>query len=141
MSPHEALGQRTPASRYHAAPRRMPAQRAAPEYPGHGLVRRVSNAGTVRWQRRQRLLSDTWLQDWIALEETGDGLWSIYFYDVLLARWDERDFKLRGELSPMFPVESVSDVPGCYIPALIAENLLEERLFLKPGLPFPMAFD
>jgi hypothetical protein len=36
------------------------------------------------------------LQAWIALEETDDGMWSIYFYDVLLARLDERDFKLRG---------------------------------------------
>jgi hypothetical protein len=29
-----------------------------------------------------------------ALEETADGIWSIYFYDALLARLDERDFKL-----------------------------------------------
>jgi hypothetical protein len=28
------------------------------------------------------------------LEETADGLWSISFYDVLLARLNERDFKL-----------------------------------------------
>jgi hypothetical protein len=26
------------------------------------------------------------------------------------------------------------------LPALIAEHIIEERLFLKPGLPFPMAF-
>jgi hypothetical protein len=36
------------------------------------------------------------LQAWVALEETGDGMWSISFYDVRLARLDERDFKLRG---------------------------------------------
>jgi putative transposase len=94
--PHEALGQRTPASLYHASPRQMPATLAEPEYPGHCLVRRVSNAGTFRFKSRQLFLSDTLLQEWIALEETGDGLWSIYFYDVLLARLDERDFKLRG---------------------------------------------
>jgi hypothetical protein len=29
-----------------------------------------------------------------ALEETADGIWSVYFYDVLLARLDERTFKL-----------------------------------------------
>jgi putative transposase len=94
--PHEALGQRTPASLYHASPRRMPTKLAEPEYPGHCLVRRVSNAGTFRFQSRQLFLSDTLLQEWIALEETGDGIWSIYFYDVLLARLDERNFKLRG---------------------------------------------
>ena len=30
------------------------------------------------------------------MEETGDGIWAIYVYDVLLVRLDERDFKLRG---------------------------------------------
>ena len=74
----------------------MPAKRAAPAYPGPCLGRRLSNAGTFRFQRRQRFLRDTLLQEWIALEETGDGLWSIYFYDVLLARVDARDVKLRG---------------------------------------------
>ena len=94
--PHEALGQHTPASLYHASQRRMPATLAAPEYPGHCLVRRVSNAGTFRCKSRQLCLSDTLLQEWVALEETGDGRWSIYFYDVLRARLDERDVKLRG---------------------------------------------
>ena len=74
----------------------MPATRAEPEDPGHGLVRRVSHAGTLRFQSRPRFLSDTLRQEGIALEETGDGRWSIYFDDVLRARLDERDFKLRG---------------------------------------------
>jgi hypothetical protein len=74
----------------------MPAKLAAPEYPGHGLVRRISNAGTFRFKSRQRFLSDTLLQEGGSLEETGDSMWSIDFYDVLLGRLDERDFKLRG---------------------------------------------
>jgi putative transposase len=94
--PHEALGQRTPAALYRPSPRRMPAKLTEHEYPGHYLVRRVSNAGTFRFKSRQLFLRDTLLQERIALEETGDGIWSIYFYDVLLARLDERDFKLRG---------------------------------------------
>jgi putative transposase len=94
--PHEALGQRPPAALYRPAPRRMPAKRAAPAHPGHYLVRRVRNAGTFRFQSRQLFLSDTSLQERIALEETGDGLWSSYVSDVLLARLDEREFQLRG---------------------------------------------
>jgi hypothetical protein len=38
----------------------------------------------------------TGLQEWIALEEAGDGMGSIDFSDVLLARLDERDFKRSG---------------------------------------------
>jgi putative transposase len=94
--PPEAVGQRPPAALYRPSSRRVPAKIAEPEYPGHYLVRRVSNAGTFRFKRRQLFLSDTLLQERIALEETGDGIRSISFYDVLLARLDERDFKLRG---------------------------------------------
>jgi len=32
----------------------------------------------------------------VGFEETGDKIWSIYFYDRLLARLDEQDFKLRA---------------------------------------------
>jgi putative transposase len=92
--PHEALDYRTPASLYAPSPRSMPTQLSAPAYPGHYLVRRVSNAGTFRFQTHQLFISDTLLQEDIALEETGDGIWSISFYDVLLARLDERDFRL-----------------------------------------------
>jgi putative transposase len=92
--PHEALDYRTPASLYRPSPRPMPTKLPTPAYPGHYLVRRVSNAGTFRFQTRQLFISDTLLQEDIALEETGDGIWSIYFYDVLLARLDERNFKL-----------------------------------------------
>ena len=56
----------------------------------------MSNAGTSRFKRRQLFLSDTWLQEPIALDETGDGSWSISFSEVLLARLDERDVELRG---------------------------------------------
>jgi hypothetical protein len=58
------------------------------------VVRRVSNAGTFCFQTHQLFRSDTLLQEDIALEETADGIGSIYFYDVLLARLDARDFKL-----------------------------------------------
>ncbi len=92
--PHEALDFRTPAAVYRPSTRPMPARLPAPAYPGHYLVRRVSTAGTFRFQTRQLFISDTLLQEDIALEETADGIWSIYFYDVLLARLDERDFRL-----------------------------------------------
>jgi len=64
----------------------MPTKLPMPVYPGYYLVRRVSNARIFRFQTRQLFLSDTLLQEDIALEETGDGIWSIYFYDVPLAQ-------------------------------------------------------
>jgi hypothetical protein len=72
----------------------MPAKLPTPTFPGHYLVRRVSNAGTFRFQTRQLFMSNTLLQEDIALEESADGIWSVYVYNVLLARLDARDSKL-----------------------------------------------
>jgi len=92
--PHEALGDETPASRWRPSRRPYPERIAKPDYPGHFLVRLVSNAGNFRWHARQIFVSQALAQQWIGLEETDDGVWSMYFYDVLLARLDERTFKL-----------------------------------------------
>ncbi len=73
----------------------MPARLAEPGYAGHYEVRRVSTAGMFRFKQRQVFISQALAHEWIALEEVADGLWSVYFYDVLLARLDERDFKVR----------------------------------------------
>lgn len=94
--PHEALQMQTPASLYAPSGRPMPERIPAPEYPGHYLVRRVSRAGTFRFKNRQLFLSDALIQEPIGLEEIEDGLWSLYFCQLLLARLDERDFRLRG---------------------------------------------
>ena len=91
---HEALDHRTPAAVDQPSTRPMPPKLPAPAYPGHDLVRRVSNAGTMRFQTRQLFIRPTLLQADIALEETADGIWSIYFSDVLLARLNARDFRL-----------------------------------------------
>ena len=34
--------------------------------------------------------------EYVGLEEVADGIWSLHYYGVLLARFDERDFKLRA---------------------------------------------
>jgi len=47
---------------------------------------------------KQRLLyiAKALVDQYIGLEETDDGMWSIYFTAVLLATLDERDFLSRG---------------------------------------------
>ncbi|MGH2626538.1 MAG: helix-turn-helix domain-containing protein [Anaerolineales bacterium] len=70
-----------------------------PALPGHLLCRHhqgrgQGNAGTFRFKSRQIFLSQALKQAWIGLEEIDDGLWAIYFYNVQLARLQERDFKL-----------------------------------------------
>jgi hypothetical protein len=50
--PHEALQLETPASRYPSSPRPFPNRPPTLEYPGHFLVKRVTDAGTFRFQQR-----------------------------------------------------------------------------------------
>jgi transposase InsO family protein len=92
--PHETLRGRTPASGYRPSPRRFPERLPAIEYPGHYLVKRVTNAGTIRFKRKLLFLANPLRQLPVGLEEVGDGIWSVYFNRVLLARFDEREFIL-----------------------------------------------
>jgi putative transposase len=94
--PHEALGQETPASRYRPAPRPYPTKPPVHEYPGHYLVKRVTDAGTFRFQQRLLYIANALVDEYIGLEETDDGVWTIYFNTVLIATLDERDFIIRG---------------------------------------------
>jgi putative transposase len=88
--PHEALDQQPPASRYSPSRRPLPARLPAIEYPGHMEVRRVSSSGCIGWRNAQPFLSETLAGERVALEEVEDGLWTLYFATVALARFDER---------------------------------------------------
>jgi len=94
--PHQHLDGRAPGDRYHCSPRLYPAQLPPLEYPGHFLVKRVTNAGTFRFKHRLLFIANALKQHHIGLEEVDNGIWSIYFNHVLLARLDERDYIIRG---------------------------------------------
>jgi transposase InsO family protein len=93
--PHAALLGRVPGALYITSVRPYPSQLPAPTYPGHYEVRQVSGSGMFRFKKEQIFLSQALIKEEIGLEEIDDGVWSVYFYDVLLARLDERDFVLR----------------------------------------------
>ena len=60
--PHEALSDRPPAALYRPSPRPYTGALPPVEYPGHFLVKRVTNAGTIRLKKRL-LRSVTHLQN------------------------------------------------------------------------------
>jgi hypothetical protein len=94
--PHQALHGRTPASLYRPSHRPYPGGLPPIEYPGHFIVKMVTNAGTVRFKKKVLFIANALQQHHIGLEETDDGVWSIYFCQVLLGRLDERDYIIRG---------------------------------------------
>lgn len=94
--PHEALEQRTPGSLYVPAGRKLPSRLPEPEYEGHLYVRRVSPRGALSFSSRPLFISEVLAGEHVALEEVEDGIWSVYFYHVLLGRFRVRDWQLRG---------------------------------------------
>lgn len=92
--PHEALAQQPPARLWQPSEREYPRSLPQPEYPGHHFVRLVGSAGTIRFRGRQLFLSRALDDEYIGLEETADGIWSVYFYNLLLGKFSERDCRL-----------------------------------------------
>jgi putative transposase len=88
--PHQALGQKTPAEVWRPSPRPYPEKTPKPEYSPHHEKRRVTSVGHIKFRNRLLFLSSNLLGETVALEEIDDGIWSIYYYDVLIARFDER---------------------------------------------------
>jgi transposase InsO family protein len=93
--PHEALGDRPPATLCRPSTRPYTGTLPPVEYPGHFLVKRVTNAGTIRLKKRLLFVSNALKQHPVGLEEVDDGIWSIHFCHVLLGRVDERDYVIR----------------------------------------------
>ncbi len=96
VRPHKALRGAPPATHYRTSRRPFPDRLPPLEYPGHFIVKRVTNAGTFRLKHKLLFLAHPLRQLHIGLEETEDGIWSIYFGTVLLGRVDEREMKIYG---------------------------------------------
>ena len=96
--PHEALGQCPPAEFYQPSPRPYPETLPEVEYPGHYEVRRVRRDGRIKWRGQLVFVSEVLHREPVGLEEVDDGVWSVYFGRLLLARFDERELRLKGVL-------------------------------------------
>jgi putative transposase len=94
--PHEALNQQSPADLYRPSPRPYPEKLPEPEYPGHFEVRTVRPTGEIKWQGELLFLSEALRGERVGLEESSDGIWTVYFAAVPLARLNEQERKLYG---------------------------------------------
>jgi hypothetical protein len=112
--PHERLGQETPASQYRPSPRAYPERLPPLEYPAHFIVKKITTGGTFRFHNRLLYLANAMVDQHIGLEETDDGIWTIYFNSILLATFDERDYIITGycQVLPMLPDSCVTHHPG-----------------------------
>ena len=88
--PHEALADQAPVTRYEPSRRSLPRQVPPLDYPGHMEPRRVSSCGTVSWDGAPLFLATALAGEYVAFEAIDDGLWTLRFATIALARYDER---------------------------------------------------
>ncbi len=94
--PHEGIDGLVPNDLWTPSSKPYPSKLAGPAYAAHLEVRRVSEAGCFRLHAKQPFLSNALAQEDIALEEIGDGVWNIIYYETLLGRIDERTGLITG---------------------------------------------
>lgn len=97
--PHEALGQRTPASAYQRSPRSMPTRLPEPDYSAKAAVRQVRSNGEIKWRGDLIYICTSLIGETIGIEETEDGHWQVRFFDVPIGIIDRQTRKLRGTAS------------------------------------------
>ena len=95
VRPHEALGQKTPVSRYVASPRAYPDRIEEPRYDADHAVRRVRTNGTIKWGGELVFLSEALIGETVGIAETLAGDWIVRFADIPLGYIDRKTSKLR----------------------------------------------
>jgi transposase InsO family protein len=88
--PHEALGQKTPASLYVPSERPWTGELPELRYPLHDLTRRVGENGTVCLRKRYYPLSQALAGEQVGLRELPDDRWLVTFVNLDLGCLNER---------------------------------------------------
>ena len=96
VRPHEGIGNQTPSTRWQPSARAYPERIALPTYPTGYETRRVSSAGTIRFQGHVVFVSQALHHQDLALTAVDDGLWRIVYYQTAIGTLDERTHRVTG---------------------------------------------
>lgn len=89
LRPHEALGQKPPASLYTPSARAWHGRFRSPEYEAGVMIRKVGSRGDVKFQGRKVFVCEALYGEPVALEEVACGRWSVRYGPVPLG-WIEK---------------------------------------------------
>ena len=93
--PHEALGQRPPATVYRSSPRPFPTRLREPCYGADAAVRKVRSNGEIKWGGDKIFVSEVLIGEPVGIIETEAGHWLVRFFDVELGIIDRNSRRLR----------------------------------------------
>ncbi len=109
--PHEALGQRTPASVYTPSPRPMPSHLGEPEYPEELDLRRVAPNGCVCLRYSAVRLSDLLVGETIGVEMVDDGKWQLWFGPIFLGLVIQQSKGSKATIVKNLPIGETRSMP------------------------------
>jgi hypothetical protein len=95
VRPHEALGQKTPASVYHASSVEYPEQLQHVEYDSSFAVRQVRHNGEIWWKNELIYVTQALAGEPVGLLQIDDELWQVNYSFHPLGILDERIGRIR----------------------------------------------
>jgi transposase InsO family protein len=94
--PHQALGDRTPASIYVASERPYPSRLREPEYGRDHQVRRVRSNGEIKWRGERLFIGEAFVGEPVGIRPDADGDDVVTFAAWPLGRIEWKSKKFRG---------------------------------------------
>lgn len=86
--PHEALGQKPPATFYKVSSRIWSGKLKSPEYSSDYETRKVGASGSITWKGKTFFITESLIGEYVALREIEVGMMEIYYGPIILGRID-----------------------------------------------------
>jgi transposase InsO family protein len=105
VRPHEALGMETPASVHVRSTTPFPERIIEYVYPPHMKVMNVTKSGSIRWASYYWVyLTRALIGKRVAAEEIGNGIWKVFYRNVFLGYFNEKDMRDREKTTRLNPI-------------------------------------
>ncbi len=99
-----------------SSPRKIPGKLGHFDYPLHFQVRRVSgNNSCIRWKNEFVFVSRALAGEYIGLEQRGDGVYDVYFCELLIGRFMEDNLRI-GDIIERLPLRQIYNRRGSMNP-------------------------
>ena len=100
IRPHEALDMKTPESFHQRSTRVFPERIKKYDYQTHMKVMNVTQNGSMRWKSYYWVyLTRGLIGKNVAAEEIGNGVWKVFYRDVFLGYFNEKDIREKQQLT------------------------------------------
>lgn len=96
--PHEALGQKPPASIFTTSPRKWCGRLKSPEYSNLFEVREVSKAGQIKHKGRKVFITESLVREPVGLKENSEGVLEVFYGPIYLGKIGAENRLIKPEM-------------------------------------------